>query len=95
MGAGTQQTELNVKRGDLVGLFALYGYLITYNGTECWTQRAFYMPRVSNIEPSTEMQFSVLPSGSKPCRNYSLSLIIKSGLCHLLQSIFTTGSKRF
>ena len=71
-GVGTQQTELNVKRGDLVGLYALYGHLIPYNGTECWTQRAFYMPGV----------FSVLPSGSKPCRNYSISLIIKSGLSH-------------
>ena len=80
-GLEVKEVEVNVKKGDLVGLYAPTQHLIPYNGSECWTQRAYYkdMYRVSNPEPGDQIQFSVLPSGSKPCRNYSLSLAIKPG----------------
>ena len=80
-GLKIKEVNVDVKKGDMVGLYAPTRHLIPYNGTECWTKRSYYkdMHRVSNLEPGDQIQFTVLPSGSKPCRNYSLSLDIKTG----------------
>ena len=73
----------NLKKGDVLAIYSKGRKpIIPYDGRECWTRRGLYSKSTSRQGAPTVgsvRTFTTLPSGSMPCRNYSLYITLVKG----------------